>query len=107
MDAITFQAFLFTSLNKFDRQPALTCVETNETITYKTLREQVDAAASQLGRLGVQVGKRVAVLIPNSIENVIYNLAVSRCGATVVPLNDKLGMKEIEFILRDAEPQVI
>lgn len=107
MDAITFQAFLFTSLNKFDRQPALTCVETNETITYKTLREQVDAAASQLGCLGVQVGKRVAVLIPNSIENVVYNLAVSRCGATVVPLNDKLGMKEIEFILRDAEPQVI
>ncbi|MFJ8511556.1 class I adenylate-forming enzyme family protein [Lysinibacillus xylanilyticus] len=107
MDTLTFQAFLFNSINKFDYQPALTCVDTKETITYRELRVKAEAVASHLIRLGVQIGSHVAVLIPNSIENVVYNLGVSLCGATVVPLNDKLGVREIEFILRDAEPQVV
>ncbi|MBK5483075.1 AMP-binding protein [Peribacillus sp. TH16] len=107
MDTLTYQAFLFNSMNKFDYQPALTCVDTNETITYRELLDKVETAANQLIRHGVQIGTHVAILIPNSIENVVYNLAVSRCGATVIPLNDKLGVREIEFILRDAEPQMV
>ncbi|UZD48187.1 class I adenylate-forming enzyme family protein [Peribacillus frigoritolerans] len=107
MDNLTYQAFLFNGINKFDYQPALTCIETNETITYKELRDRVDTVANQLIRLGVKIGTHVAVIVPNSIENVIYNLGVSRCGATVIPLNDKLGVRESEFILRNAEPQVV
>lgn len=107
MNTLTFQDFLFNNINKYDHQPALTCVETRETITYRQLRNKVEAAANQLIRIGIKVGTHVAIVIPNSIENVVYNLAVSRCGATVIPLNDKLGIREVEFILRDSEPQVI
>lgn len=107
MDDLTYQAFLFNRLNKFDYQPALTCVETNETITYKELRDKVEAAASQLIRLGVTIGTHVAILTPNSIEQVIYKLGVSCCGGTLIPLNDKLGVREVEYILRDAQPKVV
>ncbi|WP_068672159.1 class I adenylate-forming enzyme family protein [Oceanobacillus sp. Castelsardo] len=107
MDSLTSQQLMFNGINRFDHQPAITCLETNETITYKELRNKVDRIAGYLYEAGANVGTNIAVLIPNSIESVLFGRAVGRCGATLIPLNNKLGVREVDFILNNAEPEIV
>lgn len=69
--------------------------------------EQVDAAATALAAsmsgLGVELGDRVAVDLPNDPEWVITLLAAAKLGAVVVPLNPSLGYRELSYQLRHAE----
>lgn len=98
---------LLTSLSKYSHQSALTCLTSGRTITYEQLNNQVNRLIGYLSSLGVGVSTKVATMIPNSIESVLFGLAISRCGATLVPLNHKLGLREVAFIINDAKPTVV
>ncbi len=107
MSINTLQAYMNKALKRFEEHPALTFVPTNETLTYRELREKVDKIASYLVNLGVKQGSHVALLIPNSLEFVFISQALSRCGATVIPMGIKLGVREVDFILNHAEPEFV
>lgn len=102
----TYQQLL-TSLSKYSHQPALTCLVSKRTITYEQLNEKVNRLIEYLISFGVGITTKVATIIPNSIESVLFGLAISRCGATLVPLNYRLGSREVDFILNDAKPTVV
>ncbi|MEQ6388045.1 AMP-binding protein [Bacillaceae bacterium S4-13-58] len=106
LEHTTFQSLIKKGLQRFAELPAITLLPEEKTLTYKELWEKTEGASSYLHRLGVGRGTHVATLIPNSLEGAIFGLAIQLCGATVVPLGEKLGNREVGLILREAKPKI-
>ncbi|MCW2778997.1 MAG: Long-chain-fatty-acid--CoA ligase, partial [Frankiales bacterium] len=77
------------------------------TLTYRELREQVDAFASALHGLGVGKGDRVALVLPNCPQNVIAFFATLRLGAVVVQHNPLSTEAELQHQLADCGATVV
>lgn len=76
--------------------------------SYLQMHQRVDALAGWLQQhAGVKPGARVATLCHNSTDNNEIMFAAPRTGAIHLPLNWRLAVPELEFILNDAEPQVL
>ncbi|MDV2685588.1 AMP-binding protein [Alkalihalophilus lindianensis] len=103
----TFQSLLTKGLKRFGDLPALTLLPAETTFTYHELLEKTERISKYLLRLGVGRGTHVATIIPNSLEGVVFGLAVQQCGATIVPLGEKLGNREVKFILHESKPKVL
>ncbi|MEJ2262228.1 MAG: AMP-binding protein [Anaerolineales bacterium] len=70
------------------RYPAQTAVlYVGETLNYKQLKTQVDKLANALAGLGVERGDRVSVFLPNCVEFIISDWAISKTGAAIVPIS--------------------
>lgn len=63
--------------------------------------------ASALRAAGVRPGKRVAVAVPRSVEQVVALVAVVTAGGAYVPLDLAYPDERLEYILADAAPQVV
>lgn len=74
--------------------------------TYRDLFEQAEQLARALRGIGVGPGRVVALMMSNRPEYLVADLAVIRCGAIKVPLNDMLTVADAEFILRDSAATV-
>ena len=55
--------------------------------TYWQLMEHVRNCATSLSQLGLGIGQRVCLLLPNCIEFPVAFLAILRLGAVCVPFN--------------------
>lgn len=87
---------------------ALVDDRTGERLTYREFDERTGALARALrDRLGVQAGDRVAVLAKNRQEYFFALFAGSKLGAILVPLNTRLTLAELRYILQDCEPRVL
>jgi fatty-acyl-CoA synthase len=76
--------------------------------SYRQMHQRVEALAGWLRREAkVAVGDRVATLCHNSSDNNEILFSAPRTGAIHLPLNWRLTVPELEFILRDAEPRVL
>ena len=69
-------------------------------VTYDQLRQQVDALAANLSRLGLGRGDRIAMALPNGLEVIASFLAASTVG-TAAPLNPAYTRDEFKFYLAD------
>ena len=76
------------------------------TITYDSLRLQVSSLSKQLRSLGIQRTDRVALVLPNSPENIVSFLAVS-ATATAAPLNPAYKADEFNFYLKDTQAKAL
>jgi long-chain acyl-CoA synthetase len=76
---------------------------------YTNLDQQREASrlAHALRRLGVGVGDRVVVMLPNCPEVTESYGAVLRCGGVIVPIIFLLGDREVAHILADSEAKVV
>src|SRR4051812_36366377 len=83
---------------------ALIDLATQRCLTYRTLDERTDRLATCLASLGLVSGERVAVLSPNTTDILEVQFACFRLGAIFVPLNVRLTLHELQFIVRDAAP---
>jgi carnitine-CoA ligase len=59
-------------------------------VTLAELDDRSEAVAAGLQGLGVGVGDRVAVILPNSIEYIVLVYAIAKAGAVQVPVNTYL-----------------
>jgi O-succinylbenzoic acid--CoA ligase len=75
--------------------------------SFAQLDADVTRTARRLATLGVRAGDRVATLLHNGPAPVILAHAVLRLGATLVPLNTRLGEDEIAWQIGDAAPRVL
>ena len=66
-------------------RPAL--IGAGRTLTWAEVERRTRDLARGIDRAGVRAGDRVAVLLPNSVEWVLLDLAVARLGAIFVGLN--------------------
>ena len=75
--------------------------------TWKEVNERVNRLANALIRLDCRKGDRVAILAYNSSEFVESCFACAKTGLIFVPLNFRLSVKEIEYILQDSTPNTL
>ncbi|MFG1710761.1 amino acid adenylation domain-containing protein [Nonomuraea sp. M3C6] len=96
-----------------NRDPAATAVTQcgldgiTRSLTYGELAEAKNELASALRAAGVGPGKRVAVAVPRSLEQVVALVAIVTAGGAYVPLDLAYPDERLEYILADAAPQVV
>ncbi|HJV57118.1 MAG TPA: long-chain fatty acid--CoA ligase [Methylomirabilota bacterium] len=93
------------SLDKYGEYVALAF----EGHRYTNLDQQREACrlAHALRRLGVGVGDRVVVMLPNCPEVTQSYAAILKCGGVIVPVIFLLGDREVGHILADSEAKVV
>lgn len=82
-------------------------VDEDHRVTYAELREMVEGAARAAMAAGVDVGDRVAIWSPNSLEWMVAALGSLAAGAAVVPLNTRYKAAEAAFILHKSAASVL
>lgn len=76
-------------------------------LTYEQLWKAVQSFASNLKKLGVQKGDRVALQLPNCPQYLISYYGILAAGGIVTQLNPMLVEKELEYILKDCQAKII
>ncbi|MGH4034895.1 amino acid adenylation domain-containing protein [Actinomycetota bacterium Odt1-20B] len=95
------------------RDPAATAVTQcgldggARSLTYGELADAKDELAASLRAAGVGPGRRVAVAVPRSLEQVVALVAVVSAGGAYVPLDLAYPDERLEYVLADAAPQVV
>lgn len=85
--------------------PAL--VVDGKELTFSELDAAVTKTSRKLATLGVGAGDRIATSLHNSFEMAVLPHAALRLGATLVPLNVRLGQQEVAWQLGDSNPRVV
>ena len=70
--------------------------------TYRQLNDRVNRLAHSLVDLGVRKGDRVNALLFNRNELMEALFACAKIGAIFVPINFRLSVDEVEYIVRDS-----
>ncbi|MEU5226815.1 amino acid adenylation domain-containing protein, partial [Streptomyces toyocaensis] len=71
-------------------------------LTYRTLRERVDALAARLTAAGAGRGRTVGVLLPRDQDLPVALLAVQASGAAYVPLDPAYPQDRLAYMAEDA-----
>ncbi len=75
--------------------------------TFAELERQATAMARHLASLGVASGDRVALLAANGLPFIAVVHALTRLGATLVPLNTRLSVRELRWQLTDVGAKLL
>jgi long-chain acyl-CoA synthetase len=76
-------------------------------LTYQEFSIRVKKLVSALLNLGVKKGDRIPVLQDNCHQYIELYFAIPEIGAVIVPLNYRLGKRELLHILNDITPKVM
>ena len=98
-----FASYLAAHAAAMASKEAVICAERR--VTFGELHAATDRLANSLRALGVEVGDRIAIYVPNSVEFVVAFIAVVKSGAVAVPINLRLSVPEIGHILNDCTPK--
>jgi acyl-CoA synthetase (AMP-forming)/AMP-acid ligase II len=82
-------------------------VDGDRRVTYRELRDRVDAAARALLAVDIERGDRVALWAPNSLEWIVAALGVTTAGATLVPVNTRFKGAEAAFVLARSGARIL
>jgi long-chain acyl-CoA synthetase len=93
------------SFKKFADRNAYVCMD--KFMTYRELDEYSRRAAAWLQSRGMPKGARVAVMLPNVLQNPISIAAILRAGYTVVNVNPLYTPRELEHQLVDSGAEAI
>jgi fatty-acyl-CoA synthase len=75
----------------------------DKTVTYQEFRNNVDAFAKGLLKLGVQKGDNIALWMGNCLEWMYAQFAIYKLGCSMVPLYTRWRRVEIEYALRQSD----
>lgn len=95
---------LFQYMEKNAEKNAIMTYE--QKLTYDQLIKKSCSLASGLKQV-INPGDKIAVLVPNSINWILIELAAGLLGATVVTLNMRYKKHEIGYILRDSQSKIL
>jgi long-chain acyl-CoA synthetase len=93
------------SFTKFRDRKAFICMD--KAITYGDLDAMSTALAAYLQGLGLKKGARVAIMMPNVLQNPIASAAILRAGYAVVNVNPLYTPRELEHQLKDSGAEAI
>ncbi|MCC6242762.1 MAG: AMP-binding protein, partial [Gemmatimonadaceae bacterium] len=79
----------------------------DRTWSYGDVDSQASSLAAALSELGLGVGDRIAVNLPNSVEWLVSLLAAAKLGAVVVPVSPQLSHHDLRYQLRHAEASAV
>ncbi|MBM3505045.1 MAG: long-chain fatty acid--CoA ligase [Alphaproteobacteria bacterium] len=106
---MTARAYDWVTFNARRRGSATAAVDlhSGRRFTYAAFDDRVERAAGFLASHGVLRGDRVAALARNTTDTLELQFACARLGALYLPLNWRLAVPELEYILGDARPSVL
>ena len=76
-------------------------------ITFTELAHKTDQFAQLLRNLGVKVGDRVLIRLPNSLDYPIAFLGAMKMGAIAVPTSTLLTAEEVAYLAKDSGASVL
>lgn len=79
----------------------------NPSLTWREFDAAAAALAGQLAGMGVRPGDRVAVWHGDTTAIHVVFVAIERCGAVVVGVGARAGIREVTAILQGAQPQLL
>ncbi|MCO5732575.1 long-chain-fatty-acid--CoA ligase [Rhizobium sp. SSA_523] len=91
--------------SRFASRPAFTSM--GKTITFSELEEATRRIAAWLQSLGLAKGDRVAVMMPNILQNPVAVYGILRAGLVVVNVNPLYTPRELEHQLNDSGARAI
>ncbi|MFC4559449.1 class I adenylate-forming enzyme family protein [Virgibacillus kekensis] len=81
--------------------------ETDEQFTYSELNERANHLAQYFVEKGIGKGDRVALLAPNHVSYFDFIFACMKIGSVFVPLNWRLSIDELSYVINDCSPSLI
>ena len=82
-------------------------LHTGRKFTYADLDARTARLTSALAGMGIEKGDRIALLAPNCTEYFELQFACGRLGAIMLPLNWRLTVPELDYILGDSTPKLL
>jgi len=76
-------------------------------LTYPELKSKVDNFVSSLLEFGLEFGDRVATILPTSIQFVISDYAISRCGFVHIPSSSLEPFETLKYKFQQASPKIV
>jgi fatty-acyl-CoA synthase len=80
---------------------------TDQEWSFREVNERAKAIAAWMQGIGVKKGDRIALLAPNGVSYFDLVFACGKIGAIFVPLNWRLSVDELAFIIQDSEPALL
>ncbi|RJR27617.1 MAG: long-chain fatty acid--CoA ligase [Desulfobacteraceae bacterium] len=78
----------------------------DEKISHLEFLKRVDSLAFGLLEAGLKHGDRIGVLSQNCMEYVYLYGAAAKIGAVMLPINWRLQLEEVEYVISDGEPKI-
>lgn len=101
----TIGEIVSTSSKAFAEKSAV--VTEDQSLSYRQIEELSSVIAANLQKQGIAKGDRVAVVVGNRAEFPLLVIACAKIGAIMVPINVKLAVEELQYILGHSKPSVI
>lgn len=79
----------------------------NKTLTYKQLNQKINQLAQGLLSQGIKPGDRVALLGMNSIDWIVANFAITKCGGVVTALNFRYKTDELLYAINNSGSKML
>ena len=95
------------TVDRYPDRDAIVYPRKDQRWTYADFDERVNRLANALLEAGIEKGDRVATVLYNGSEMALTVYACSKIGAVFTPLNFRLPAGEIEYIVNDAEAEMI
>ncbi len=89
-----------------DREAVADCGQKRR-LTYRQLKEESDALAVSLIRLGLEKGDKAAVIMDNCWQNIVTKAAIEKIGAVIVNLNIHEKGEMLTTLLRDTDVKAV
>ena len=77
------------------------------TLTWLELNQRINKTAHAMQKDGLKKGDRVAVLMANNSAYLEILFALAKTGGMMVPLNFRLSVPELEFLINDSAPTTL
>ncbi|QDG60177.1 non-ribosomal peptide synthetase [Pseudomonas sp. NIBRBAC000502773] len=87
------------------RPEAVAAVQGPLSLSYRDLNRRANRLAHHLISQGVQPGASVAIALPRSLDLLICQLAILKCGAVYVPLDINAPLERQALIVQDSGAQ--
>lgn len=81
---------------------SIAVIDAKRSATYRHLDSQADHLARRLLQRGMAVGEYVPVIMPRSLELIITQLAILKCGGAYLPLDPALPEDRRTLIVKDS-----
>ncbi len=107
MPTIPYYDWIAHHAGRRPRQLAIHDLHTGRKFTYAELDDRIARLTAALAAKGIAKGDRVALLAPNCAEYFELQFACGRLGAIMLPLNWRLTVPELEYILGDSSPRLL
>jgi len=81
--------------------------DSGHAISFATLKKQTDSIGSELDRMGVVQGAKVAFLLNNGVWTTQLFLGVMSSNRVIVPLNAVAGTVQLQHVLNHSDAEIV